>query len=68
MPDTLTRTHTGTLDELLDTYRDAVASRAYWEEHGTHDAIPLRSALRAEEIARTALIEALSGNSQITTK
>lgn len=44
-----------TLTGALDRYRDAIASRAYWQDHGSHGDGRLAHARRVEDAARAAV-------------
>ena len=44
--------------ELLDTYRDAVANRCFWENHGRHGDGNLDAAVERENVARAAVLKA----------
>ena len=48
-------THTLTIDNVLDAYRDAVARRTYWEDNGTRKDGRLELAAEWETNCRNAV-------------
>lgn len=45
---------------LINAYRDAVAQRVFWEDHGSHGDGRLEDARKVESSARRALVKAMS--------
>ena len=49
------------MPELLNAYRDAVANRSFWENHGRYGDGNLAAAIERERMARAAVLSAARG-------
>ena len=50
-----------TMPVLLNAYRDAIASRSFWENHGRYGDGNLDAAIERERMARAAVLSAARG-------